>query len=343
MSGARVPMSHSSSGLQRDNRDVIIMEYLEYNIKKEPGVKRELLITNVKREKVDLGAVEATNTTNLEREEEHGHNPDWEEWVQEEESRTSSSGSPDSVFPAEVAENQFSYPRPDPNHCYDQYQENQYQEPYSPYPESQGFYHHPDRPPLDFGGMFHHQFYPNWHPPHWPQEHDNNSVTTDDGSTYTMLQRPKIDLTSDPGLQVQNLRPRSVPESQRLPAPELPDLSDKVSSPRCDFPEHNLPKVLTPIQTNIKMNHGPPKSPDHMVTGMKKDPVPIMPRLAPTSCSNCGTTSTSLWRRDKVCFPLFSFLRNVHNFCRRGPRCVTRAACTTNCTASPGPTRGAET
>ena len=32
---------------------------------------------------------------------------------------------------------------------------------------------------------------------------------------------------------------------------------------------------------------------------------PVMPRkLTPTSCSNCGTTSTSLWRRNKAGAPV---------------------------------------
>ena len=286
---------------------------MEYNIKTEPGVKRELLITSVKREKVDLGAVEAPAITSLEKrkadlerekEQEPGHNPDWQEWVQEEESR--SSGSPDSLLPTELAENQFSYPRHDPHHCYDQYQ---YQEPYTHYQEGQAFFHHTDRPPLDFSGQFQHHIYPNWNPTHWPQEPGINCVTSDNGATYTMLQGPRLSPAPDTGLQPQPLRLRSVPEALRLPAPEqLPGLSDQVSSSRCDaYPDQHLPKVLTPIQTNIKRNGAVElsQSPDNisaMLTGRKKDPVPIIPRLAPTSCSNCGTTSTSLWRRDKVTF-----------------------------------------
>ena len=69
------PKGQSSSGQHQDN---IIMEYMEYNIKTEPGVKRkrELHITRVKRERWE--------TPFNRKQEEKGSKVEWEEGDMEE-------------------------------------------------------------------------------------------------------------------------------------------------------------------------------------------------------------------------------------------------------------------
>ena len=289
---------------------------MDYNIKTEPGARRELLITSVKRERLEnlvKGEKDdiLVSTNNIEKE------PEWEEWFQTEES--GSSGAPDSVFPAE---NRISYHPPDPNHYGGQNQEG-----HEPYHQGQELYHHTDHhpPQHDYGPQFHHYMYqnPSWNSAQWHQEPNIHSMTSNSepGPSYTLLQPPKISLAADTGLQSQTLPFRSVPQHV---------ITNQHSYPRCDvFPptqtdldqaSHHLasdtslktrrllapeyvpdiidppPRVLTPIQTNIKY----PQSPDSssgMLTEVK--------RMAPTSCSNCGTTSTSLWRRNPAtCAPV---------------------------------------
>ena len=326
------------------------MDLMEYNIKTEPGAKRELLITRVKRERLETtvkgGKDEIlVSAANIEREE--GSKPEWEEWFQTEES--GSSGAPDSVFPSE---HQISYPPADPN------QYGQYQEAYVPYPQGQELYHHTDHhpPPPEYGPQFHHYMYPTWNSSQqWHQEHTMHSMTSSEaGPSYALLQPPKVSLADGPGLHSKTLRLQNVISNQdssprcemfpptqinldqshhhfapdtglltlRLPAPEhatdiitehppstnnekfvcLPPSPDQSSviltglQHASDIVSDPPRRVLTPIQTNIKY----PQSPDSSSGRMTE-----VKRMAPTSCSNCGTTSTSLWRRDPAsCAPV---------------------------------------
>ena len=311
--------------------NVECMEHADYNIKTEPGVKRELLITRVKRERLETNN-KRENTDKIHaasveegrgqkhglRKEREDHNPDWADWLQEE-SRTSSSGSPESVYNAEYTDSQHP-PPPDPPPYYQHYQNPMYRDSYEPYRDyNNGFY--AEDGPLDMGPQFQHDVFPslllhqeshnavnyvtsNIETPSTYIAQAINSVTsnTQTASTYTILQVPKVSLFSDTGLQSQRLL-----ESQALlVAPkQVPDYSPEPQD--TSRPEQSLPQVLTPIPNNIKIKQEQHQIHDPKSVLMKTfddSPVAVFPRVAPTRCTNCGTSTTSLWRRDGAGAPV---------------------------------------
>ena len=249
------------------------MDYCEletnpYNIKTEVGEMRtneplqpmEAVLDNL----FVLNDLDKTRMVKAERMVTHVEvnvNPDWDEWLQEEETRFSGC-SPQSLSPAPVTDvTEYYHPLTDP-----------YYQPYLPPGPPQAV----ATPALEFVTSST-EFIP---------RSPANIVTT----TYSTLHQLR---TSTPTIQINTptLTPWHPTPSPPLPAPSTPqqpsDMTINIPSPQPGPSARQSSESLLK-QAPILCNK----------PSQKPRPAPG-PRAPPCSCSNCGTQETSLWRKAK--------------------------------------------
>ena len=245
------------------------MEYVafsDYNIKKERQ--------DYKREDQDHGSMFGAvmenmfvvNDDQVSGEVHVESNPDWDEWLQEEESRCSSS-SPQSVSTPDSCDH---YP---PSSSYHHLQ--------SP-PSSS--YHHLQSPAVVQESLQY--YYPQHNIEYVPSP--INVVT----STYSTLHYPR---TSAPTPHSTMILPPPSQTPVILPQHPLPPQSRTpvvLPPPSPPTPQSQEPSSSTPAETVLQHS-----SILCNKTGGDLASLPLA-RLSPTLCTNCGTQHTSLWRRD---------------------------------------------
>ena len=187
-------------------------------------------------------------------------NPDWDEWLQEEESRHSnhSSGSPQSVAGGDCLHYYTSYYPDQVITC-------------SPLPPA----------PIILTSQ--------------PRDHYHDTSVT---STYTTLHQPRVSLQSS----------FSHPPPLAYPQPPSSQMMTMVLGPPSP-PEPRLAQPPSPTQMNMMNSTPQPQTPASILCNKSKMENEFVPdstcaKLSPTTCTNCGTSSTSLWRRDPLGAPV---------------------------------------
>ena len=250
-------------------------------------------------------------------------NPDWDEWLQEETSRHSSTGSPGSVStpenlpveffhqPASFSSEVYSHPGSFPSKLYQHY----------PQPQLQDHHHQNGRINYQFATNFPPYYHPVtghevMHPGYQSPLSMLSSSDCQDGDTksplyYHQLQTPdqmrlfsisNADTFSRRDGQEYNpsncvnstystlLHPRVSVSTCSLSS--FSQTADEMKMPALTKNSDQGHRKTVLCNKTIEKRSNDDSEPKHVSEGK------IPQCVSPTSCSNCGTSSTSLWRRD---------------------------------------------